>query len=618
MWGWPNGWMRVDACPAMLPVAASSGGADAAVRREGGHVRRRAASGSELRFVRLQMRLRLFITAAALLGMWVGGIDDPHRPLATGLVLLGYWPAVLVLERSRVGRDRRWLQDLTVALDLSGGLTVGLLVPDLRPTLAVLLLVLVATESVAAGRRRGIAVAATAVVVYGVVEASASSSPMTSSLALALAGAAIAVPLVIAYLTDEHRKVAAHLGRLSDALMDLDATPELETTLASLGETARSAVSGRFGRIVLGAPSDVATGGPRATPLDLTRDARHLDDGAARRAIATGEVVVVADPGTDALTAASAGRLEDQGVRSIIALPLRVGDEVLGALSIGLPHPGGPDADDLALLRTYSQAAALQILRSQAFEQTRLAAERLERSTEERIAFIAAVTHDLRTPLTTIKGFVDTVLAHHDRLDRSEVTRMLQVASRNADSLSRRIGTLLQFTKMEADRLEVTPAPIDLRAAIESVLEDCAGLLEDHPVELDLADAEVLADTTALAHVLGNLLSNAAKYSAPLDPIRITTEVGEDEVRIVVVDQGPGIPPDDRERIFETFVRGSQPSAGGTGLGLAIAKRYIQLSGGRIGVERPREGSAFWFTLPRTAVTIDLTERETDGDDVVV
>ena len=215
---------------------------------------------------------------------------------------------------------------------------------------------------------------------------------------------------------------------------------------------------------------------------------------------------------------------------------------------------------------------------------------------------MALVAHELRTPLTASKGFVGSVLHYWDRLSDPERRELLERAARNQDELARLIDQLLEFTRLEAGRARVEPVAGLLGPCVEEVVEGLAPVLEDHDVHLDLSARHmVVADFDAIARVLGNLLTNAAKFSPGGSAIEIATADGDHEVIVAVSDEGMGIAPEDRERVFEPYYQapGSELSRKGTGIGLSIARRLVEIHGGRIWVEsRPKLGSRIVFTLP--------------------
>ncbi len=212
------------------------------------------------------------------------------------------------------------------------------------------------------------------------------------------------------------------------------------------------------------------------------------------------------------------------------------------------------------------------------------------------------VSHELRTPLTVAKGFVDTVLLHWVDLPEDRRRELLARASGSANELSRLVDQLLNFARIDAGRVQLNPRPLGVRLAVDCVLGDIAPLVSKHRIDVDVPTAvTVLADGHAFAHVLANLLTNAAKFSSAGSRIGITARDDSADVVISVEDEGIGIAPEEQDRIFERFYQSTPPTAPplGTGIGLTIARYFTEQQGGAIWVcSQPGEGATFHFTLP--------------------
>jgi two-component system sensor histidine kinase KdpD len=241
-------------------------------------------------------------------------------------------------------------------------------------------------------------------------------------------------------------------------------------------------------------------------------------------------------------------------------------------------------------------------VQARSLEQERAAAARVAETEREKSEFLALVSHELRTPLTAVKGFVDTVLLHWDRLLEEQRRELLARASTNAEELSRLVGQLLDFARLDAARVRVSPQRLVVADAIDAVLRDVAPVLMGHDVSVVVPDDLCMtADPEAFAHVLVNILTNAAKFSDPGSPIVVHAEPEDDKVIVSVTDRGIGIAPDEQQVIFERFYQSPDNtlSRRGTGIGLTIAKRFAEVQGGRIMVaSQPGTGSTFAFTVP--------------------
>lgn len=215
--------------------------------------------------------------------------------------------------------------------------------------------------------------------------------------------------------------------------------------------------------------------------------------------------------------------------------------------------------------------------------------------------FLATVSHELRTPLAMIMGFADVLETRWESLEDERRRDVVRKIDRSGTEMFRLVEQLLDFSRLQAGKVNVEPRRIRLKDAIADLVDRLAQSLEDHVVEIGVSDdVYVSADPHGLDRVLGNLLTNAAKFSPPDARIRIDAEANGELVRVCVRDSGVGIPAADRSRVFDRFYQGRTGlTVKGSGLGLAIARRYVELSGGTIWVEdEEREGSTFAFTLP--------------------
>jgi PAS domain S-box-containing protein len=220
--------------------------------------------------------------------------------------------------------------------------------------------------------------------------------------------------------------------------------------------------------------------------------------------------------------------------------------------------------------------------------------------------FIATVSHELRTPLTPLKGFLHTLLRPGYKVGEDELRVHLSRMLHNAERLERLIEDLLSVSQIDQDVMSVCSVAVNVDDAVEKAV---AGL--SAPVEHRRAGlvGTALADPDRVEQVVANLVGNADKY-APGSPVVVTVTRDRDRVVVQVRDEGPGIPEDQQEAIFERFHRLGHHltrTAGGTGLGLYIARHLVEAMGGRIWVEsRPGHGATFTFTLPAAPLVATL------------
>ncbi|HZR21482.1 MAG TPA: ATP-binding protein [Verrucomicrobiae bacterium] len=230
--------------------------------------------------------------------------------------------------------------------------------------------------------------------------------------------------------------------------------------------------------------------------------------------------------------------------------------------------------------------------------------KQLERTRQE---FVANVSHELRTPLSLIKGYVETLL--EGAKDNPEVTaKFLQTIDRNAERLRLLIEDLLTISELESGRVQLNLQSVSLRALSEKVLGDFKSPAATKQMKLidAIPELSVRADSARLEQVLCNLVDNAIKYGRLNGTVTLHTRpLGPDQVEVSVEDDGPGIPPESLERIFERFYRVDKARSreqGGTGLGLSIVKHIILGHGGRVWAKSELgRGASFYFTLPLAA-----------------
>jgi two-component system, OmpR family, sensor histidine kinase KdpD len=277
------------------------------------------------------------------------------------------------------------------------------------------------------------------------------------------------------------------------------------------------------------------------------------------------------------------------------AIALTARGQTVGALRISgaTPFALSPDQSRVLTALAYYAALAIYRLRLERAEET---TESLRRADRLKDALLASVSHDLRTPLTTIKGIAHEI-SHHGQPRAAAIED-------EADRLSSLVDGLLEMSQLNAGALRVQPEFNTVDDLVGAALQRAETVLRDHPVETRIGDAELIAGRFDFGHslrILVNLLENAAKYSPAKAPIVVSAERSGDEIHVSVSDRGAGIPLSERERVFEPFYRlpGTTPDVRGAGLGLSIARRLAEAQGGTLAVQdRHGEGSTFVLALP--------------------
>ncbi|WP_245395666.1 PAS domain-containing protein [Anthocerotibacter panamensis] len=223
------------------------------------------------------------------------------------------------------------------------------------------------------------------------------------------------------------------------------------------------------------------------------------------------------------------------------------------------------------------------------------------------IDFVSTVSHELRIPLTSIKGFVDTLLRSRAQLNEEQQVKFLNIIKQQADRLTRLAEDLLTMSRIQSGRVRSLPEGLQVREAVERILENLTQKALDHMLVWDIPDdlPPVWADRDRLEQIFTNLLDNAFKYSAPGAPVRIMACVDATDplfLAISIVDRGIGIDRGALEHIFDRFYRAENAASqgnGSTGLGLYITRSLVESLGGRVAVESVvNQGSTFTVWLP--------------------
>jgi two-component system sensor histidine kinase KdpD len=282
-----------------------------------------------------------------------------------------------------------------------------------------------------------------------------------------------------------------------------------------------------------------------------------------------------------------------------VSVALVVSNRPVGMLVLQDVQLAGPDR---SLLGTFANQAALAVDRARLREQA-LRARLLEEVDRWRSALLGAVSHDLRTPLSSIKTAVSSLRQPGAALGPEDQAELLELIELQSDRLARLVTNLLDMTRIEAGALEPRPAAMAFDELVDEALAALGGLVPRGRVMVEAApDLPLLhVDHVLISQVLANVLENAERLSPSESVIRVGARVaprsGSTRVEIWVRDQGPGIPAGDRDRVFEMF---NQNGGGGrAGLGLTIAKAFVEAHDGRIWIDPEVSGGArVVFTVP--------------------
>ena len=281
--------------------------------------------------------------------------------------------------------------------------------------------------------------------------------------------------------------------------------------------------------------------------------------------------------------------------RNVCFAPIRMGIRSLGTLALARSNPSQETLEAIGSL------IAVAIERAAAVEKvTRTEAAR--ESERLRSALLDSVTHEFRTPLTSIKASVSSLLTQ-PQLASDERQELLTVIDEESDRLNRLVGEAVEMAQLDANEVKLELHPHAIREVIDAAVEESKHVLEGHPLEIRVPEQLPLAlmDAEWITKVLRHLLENAVKYSQSGSPIFVSAEVKGDRLITNVADRGSGIDDLERSLIFDKFYRGQSQRyrVQGTGMGLAIVKAIVEAHGGRISVtSQLGHGSVFSFGLP--------------------
>jgi two-component system sensor histidine kinase KdpD len=274
-------------------------------------------------------------------------------------------------------------------------------------------------------------------------------------------------------------------------------------------------------------------------------------------------------------------------------VPLRTSTNTIGVLALR-PENGRPlSADREHFLSSLASQSTVAIERATLVNDITQA--RLQTETERlRSSLLSSISHDLRTPLVAIMGATTGLREYWDRFDDNARRDLFATIEDEADRLNRFVQNLLDMTQLVSGGLKLKPQPVGVQDLIGTALHRLKKTIGKRPLRLDIPDDLPLVecDQVVMERVFVNIIDNACKYASIDQPLAITARQQEREITISIADRGPGIPEDERKRVFDMFYRvkiGSSP-ARGAGLGLAICRGFIEAHGGTIAAEQGSEG----------------------------
>jgi signal transduction histidine kinase len=294
------------------------------------------------------------------------------------------------------------------------------------------------------------------------------------------------------------------------------------------------------------------------------------------------------------------------GLSNVLVSPLTTSGTPMGVLLAANVRKGLFDDGDLRFTTLLGGRIASVIESSRARQTERQLVQRLREADQTKSEFVSMLAHELKGPMTTIKGFGEILERQWEELSDERRTSTLQIMSKEIGRLSRLVTDLLDLSRMEAGTLRYDIEPTSLQEIIDTILSVHPSVRAQHEIVNQLPDdlPEVLADSDRIRQVLLNLLTNATRHSPEGTSVAVGASRIESEtepfVLVSVADQGIGISAEDRDRVFNKFAMLPKPSwiKKGTGLGLYITRGIVEAHGGRLWVEsEPGKGSTFFFTL---------------------
>jgi signal transduction histidine kinase len=418
-------------------------------------------------------------------------------------------------------------------------------------------------------------------------------------------------------LQDRTRELARsveELKALGDVGQAVSSTLDLETVLETI-VTRAVQLSGSDSGIVYEFDEDTQTFRARATHrvtsehLEVLRATPiRLGEGAVGHAGVIRTPVQVPDVADETQFVAPQTRalLVQEGLQSLLAVPLMREERVLGGLVILRRQLGAFSAEVVATLQTFATQSVLAIQNAQLFRELEAKSREVEAASRHKSEFLANMSHELRTPLNAILGFSEVLAERMFGEVNEKQAEYLEDILGSGRHLLSLINDILDLSKVEAGRLELERGRFHLPTALDNALTLIRERATRHGITLtqtvDERVGDIVADERKVKQILLNLLSNAVKFTPAGGRIGLTATATAEAITISVSDTGIGIAPEDQAPIFEEFRQVGRDDARkqeGTGLGLTLAKKFVELHGGRIWVQsQVGQGSTFTFTLP--------------------
>jgi len=310
------------------------------------------------------------------------------------------------------------------------------------------------------------------------------------------------------------------------------------------------------------------------------------------------------------------------GYRALLVVPLLGPEGIIGVLVVRRKEPGEFPKHVIDVLQTFAAQSVLAIQNANLFAEVEEKSRQLEMASQHKSQFLSNMSHELRTPLNAIIGLTEMMYTNPARFGTEKATEPLRRVNRAGNHLLGLINQVLDLSKIEAGKLELSPESVNLASLIDEVIGTARQLAEQNKNRLVVESQENLGSLTVdpmrLRQILLNLLSNACKFTKQGEVMLRARKVvdGRNWIEIAVADTGIGMTPEQQAKLFEEFTQADSSTArqyGGTGLGLAITRKLARMMGGDVTVtSQPGKGSVFTVRLPGSAEP--LANKSTDAD----
>ena len=410
----------------------------------------------------------------------------------------------------------------------------------------------------------------------------------------------------VARLTEEVRRVASRASKLGDVVTDLSEARSVEDVSRVVMTKGLDIVEASRGLLVLVDGERLRVLGSRGFSADfeprlasITRDSEIPVVHAIRR----GEMIWMesSDEFREKYAATNQGFEALADMQTYVAAPLIHGGEVIGAMALHFRESAALGATDRTFTLLLAQATATALHRARVYDAEQERRRHAELVAQAREDVLGVVAHDLRNPLSLI--VTSTELLIEEDLEPAKRKQILEIAMRAGKQMNRLIEDLLDTVQLDSGKFSLDLADVDVSTVFRQAEETFKPLAQKRKISLtSVAPADgtcVWADSFRVSQLLGNLLGNAIKFTPEGGAVAFRATPNGREVEFDISDTGPGVPPDQIDRLFDQFWQARKSDKRGVGLGLTIAKGIVEAHGGRIWCQSVTgQGSTFSFTLP--------------------